>query len=217
MSTPLHLNLLKDEERFSSSPVRLRVMLPLAAIFAAFGCLLWWALLGLRSHNHNTAQERLNKTIQELNNAHATVLGLRDQQRETLAVIRQLRLYEHARLRFSDTLARLPACVPANIQFTEVRVPQPPPPAVDPKSAALGPTNTWETVSLRLAGRTSGDTAYASVNALLAALRTPAFSNLIHRADIPKGAFRQDVMRSSDNRDALLFEILCDCVPRRFE
>ena len=217
MSTPLHLNMLKEEERFSSNPVRLRVMLPLAAIFAALGCVIWWALLGLRVHHLSSTQERVNKAIEELKSAHSTVLDLRSQQRETLAVIRHLGLYEHARIRFGESLARLPAHVPSNVQFTEVSVPPPPYPLVDPKVPALGPTNTWESVTLRIAGRTSGDNAYAAVNALLATLRTPAFSNLVQTADIPKGAFRQDAARTQDNRDTLLFEILCGCRQRRFE
>ena len=44
-SADLHLNLLKDTERLSSSPVRLRVMLPVVALFACLGMALWWAIL----------------------------------------------------------------------------------------------------------------------------------------------------------------------------
>ena len=44
-SANVHLNLLKDTERLSSSPVRLRVMLPVVALFACLGMALWWAIL----------------------------------------------------------------------------------------------------------------------------------------------------------------------------
>jgi hypothetical protein len=73
-------------------------------------------------------------------------------------------------------------------------------------------------VTLRIAGRTAGEKASSSVDTLLAALRTPAFTNLIQTAEIPKGAFRQDTTaRNTGNRDTLLFEITCGCLPRRFE
>ena len=41
----LHLNLLRASERQSSSPVRLRVMLPILAALACVGCLVWWGVL----------------------------------------------------------------------------------------------------------------------------------------------------------------------------
>ena len=41
----LHLNLLRASERQSSSPVRLRVMLPILAVLACLGCLVWWGVL----------------------------------------------------------------------------------------------------------------------------------------------------------------------------
>ena len=56
-----------------------------------------------------------------------------------------------------------------------------------------------------------------AVNTLLATFRTPAFTNVFRTAVIPKGAFRQDVARDPESREILLFDITCDCVPRRFE
>ena len=41
----LHLNLLRDAEKVSSSPVRLRVMLPVITLFACIGLTLWWAII----------------------------------------------------------------------------------------------------------------------------------------------------------------------------
>jgi len=217
MSKPLHLDLLKDEERYSSSPVRLRVMLPMVAALATLCFLIWWALLGLRSHNQSTLKDQLQKNILKEKAAHAIVIDLRAQQKETKAIIQQLKFYEHARVRFGEALVQLAAHVPAEIQLTEIRLPPPPPPLIDPKLPALGPTNTMELLTLRIAGRASDNKASESVNTLLASLRKPAFTNLFQTADIPKGAFRQDSGRSLDNRETLLFEIRCVCVPRRFE
>ncbi|MEI7902495.1 MAG: hypothetical protein WCK89_19775 [bacterium] len=217
MSKFLHLNLLKDEERYSSSPIRLRVLLPMIAALATLCCLVWWMLLALRAYNQLELQERLQKSILEKKSTHATILDLRAQEQETMAVIHQLQLYEHARIRFGATLSQLAAHVPTNIQFTEIRLLPPPPIPLDPKNPSRGPTNTVEAITLLLAGRTMGENSSEAVDTLLAALRTPAFTNLIQTAEIPKGAFRQDVGRNADARDTLLFEIKCGCVPRRFE
>lgn len=217
MSTPLHLDLLKDEERYSSRPVRLRVILPMLAALATLCCLVWWALLGLRSYNQSDLKAGLQKNILRQTAAHAIVLDLRAKEKETSAVIRHLQLYQHARICFGTTLSRLSDHVPANIQITEMRLSPPPPPLVNLQLPALGPTNSVEQITLRLAGRTNGDEASKSVNTLLVALRIPAFTNLIQMADIPKGSFRQDVARNPENRDTFLFEIRCVCVPRRFE
>jgi Tfp pilus assembly protein PilN len=217
MSTPLHLDLLKDDERYSSNPVRLRVILPAMASLATLCCLVWWALLSVRSYNQSELKAQLQENIRDQTAAHAVVLGLRAQEKETGAVIRHLQLYEHARLRFGETLSRIAEHVPENIQITEMRLLPPPPTLLNTQLPALGPTNTAERVSCVLLGRTTGEKASASVNLLLAALRTPAFTNLIQTAAIPKGAFRQDVGRNPDTRETFLFEIRCECVPRRFE
>lgn len=218
MSASLHLNLLKEEEQRSPNPVRLRFLLPALAVSLALAALMWWLLLTLRAHTQAALRDNAKANIQELTPAHTQTLALRAQEKELSAIVRQLRFYERARLRFGDALCELPARVPPNIQLTELRVPPPPPAAVDPKQPALGPTNNLEQVTLRLAGRTSGEGASAAVDTLLAALRTPAFTNLIETAEIPKGAFRQDTAaRGASSRDTLLFAITCGCVPRRFE
>ena len=102
-------------------------------------------------------------------------------------------------------------------QSRVLRIPTPTPVAVDPKNPTLGPTNILESVSLQFAGRITGEHSSEAVNALLTALRTPAFTNLIRSAEIPKGAFRQDLAKNTVTGETLLFELTCECVPRRFE
>ena len=48
MNAPLHFNLLKESEMLSSSPVRIRVMMPLMALLVNLGLVVWLLLLGLR-------------------------------------------------------------------------------------------------------------------------------------------------------------------------
>ena len=222
MSAVLHLNLLKDEELLSPSPVRLRVLVPLLAVLSVLAVAVWWTLLAVRAHDVTLQKKVLEADLAEMKPGHAEVLRLRAQEKEYAASLRQLTFYRNARLRFGETFARLAEHVPATVQLTELRVLPPPPlPPADPtKKAALGPTNVFEAVTLRLAGRAGGDAPSEAVNTLLEAIRsTPSFTNLILSAEIPKGAFRQETgkMKGAANPDTLLFEITCGCVPRRFE
>ena len=41
----LHLNLLRPEEVASSSPVRMRVMMPLLSLLLCVACVVWWGIL----------------------------------------------------------------------------------------------------------------------------------------------------------------------------
>jgi len=213
----LHLDLLKEDERRSSSPIRLRVMMPLTALFLTTCVLVWWGLLFLRVHGQNQLVEELQQAVTSFTPSHTAVLELRAQEQEYHAMVHQLTLYRNSRNLFGQALSNLAEHVTENIQFTEMRIPPPSPPTVDPTRPSSGPTNTFELVALRIAGRTGGERPSEAVNTLLAALRTPAFTNLFRTAVIPKGAFRQDIARNPANHETLLFEITCDCVPRRFQ
>ncbi len=220
MNASLHLNLLKDAERFSSSPIRPRVMIPLLAILSAAGLGVWWMLLTVRLGNAVHEKMVREASCAELKPALNQVLELRAREKEAYAALAQLGFYRASIIRFGDTLMRLPQHVPESIQFTELRVPPPPPmPPPDPttKVQPLGPTNLVEAVTLRIAGRASSSTSSEAVRSLLDALRQPAYSNLIRKAEIPKGAFRQDSARGPGSRESILFEITCDCGERRFK
>ena len=226
MSSTLHLDLLTDEEHLSPSPVRLRVMVPMLAVLAVLCIAVWWSLFAFLLHGANLQKAALQTNLAGLKPAHSEVLRLRAEEKECDAALRQLGFYRNARIRFGETFAQLAEHVPATLQLTEVRVtpppptPPPPPPSDDPKAKVLpvlGPTNVLEDVTLRLAGRAGGERPSESINTLLGALRSPAFTNLIRSAETPKGAFRQDTSKGPSNRDTLLFEITCGCVPRRFE
>lgn len=216
MSKPLHLDLLKDEERVSASPIRLRVMLPVFSFLAVLGVAVWWSVLIARAHTLALQKFELENKLAELKPAHNALLVLRAEEQDTIAALKQLDFYKNARVVFGKTFAKLAGEVPEKVQFTELRVPPPPLPLPqDPKNPLLGPTNSIERVTLRLAGRTSGP---EPVKTLFQTLRTPAFTNLFRSAEIPKGAFRQDTTAFNPaNRGLLLFELTCECAPRRFQ
>jgi Tfp pilus assembly protein PilN len=217
MSTPLHLDLLKEDERLSSSPIRLRVMMPMTASFVALCLLVWWSLICLRSLGQVHLKMEVEQAIHALAPVHASVLDARAQEQEIKAVIGQLSLYKNSCNRFGESFSKLTASIPETIQFTELRIAPPQPVASPDPAHPVVPTNLLEQVTLRISGRTGGERPSEGVNALLATLRTPAFTNLFRTAFIPKGAFRQDTVRNPDNRETLLFEITCECLPRRFE
>lgn len=217
MSTPLHLDLLKEDERLSSSPIRLRVMMPMTASFVALCLLVWWSLICLRSLGQVHLKMEVEQAIHALAPVHASVLDARAQEQEIKAVIGQLSLYKNSCNRFGESFSKLTASIPETIQFTELRIAPPQPVASPDPAHPVAPTNLLEQVTLRISGRTGGERPSEGVNALLATLRTPAFTNLFRTAFIPKGAFRQDTVRNPDNRETLLFEITCECLPRRFE
>ena len=220
MSAPMHIDLLTEEEHLSPSPIRLRVMLQLVAVQAVIGLAVWWSLFTFRLHAASLQRAKMAANVAGLKTAHSEVSRLREQEKECVAVLRQLGFYRNSRLCFGPTIALLAEHVPATLQLTELRVSPPPPlPPPDPKAKIplLGPTNLVENVTLRLAGRAGGDSPSKAINQLLDALHTPAFTNLIRTAETPKGTFRQDTSKAPTGRETLLFEITCGCVPRRFE
>lgn len=219
MRTPLHLDLLKDEERLSSSPIRLRVMLPLMTSLFLLSTLLVWTLLGIRLRSQHKLVIDTENAVQSASPVHASVLASRETEKETRAVIQQLMLYQHSRNAYGTTLANIANYVPTNIQFAEMSIPLPqvPPDVSRPGTLPAAPTNIQENVTLRISGRIGGNRASESINELLCALRSEPFTNAFRAVSIPKGAFRLDSSRGPSGGDALLFEIFCECAPRRFE
>jgi len=215
MSNVYHLNLLQPEEHLSSSPIRLRVMLPMFSLLSALGVGVWWSVLAGRVHAVTQQKSAIEANLAQLKPTHETVLGLRTEQHDLTATLEQLAYYTRAQLRFGPSLQALAHHVPDQIQLTELHIPPPPePPPPDPKNPVWGPTNPIERVTLRLTGRTTGA---SQVETLLRAFRTEAFTNLIRSAQIPKGAYRQDTTRRGAAKETLLFELNCECALRRFE
>ena len=228
--TGLHLNLLREAERVSSSPVRLRVMLPILALLACVAMLGWWAmLLGqqmLVKSQMNAIQGELDARKTQYEKVVADMLLARDLQAE----LDQLALYEKGRLAYGETFARLADVVPPQVQLVSLEIAPPPPqdlvpPGTKPNAKyvpLLGPTGTVETVHLRLLGRTPKETPLLT---LMDALAKPTFSNALQivRAPVDKvspriHSFRQDMSQDAGKGPRLLaFDIEYTCRERRFE
>ena len=216
MSNPLHLNLLEESEYVSSSPIRLRVMMPMFALLTALGTGVWWSIIAMRVHALAIEIKEAEGIIAQLKPSHDRVMALRAEEKEIEGNLKQISFYQNARITFGQTLEKIADQAPAKLQLTELNIPPPPEElaAPDPKKPWFGPTNTVELVMLRLAGRTTGS---KQVEALLKTFQTSSFTNLIRASEIPKGAYRQDTTHRGSNLETLLFELTCDCAPRRFE
>ncbi len=226
----LHLNLLRDSERLSSSPVRVRVMLPILAALACVGCLVWWGVLAgqlmiLRSQS-SSLQSDLNAKKAE----HADILRQMSAARDMQAELDQLTMYANGRKTYGELFRQFAEVVPEGVQLMSLDIPEPPvqqllPPGAKPGPKVrplLGPTGTVERVALRIMGRTPRET---PVEDLMKSLSGPAFTNsLIIAKGVPPDqqsprvrSFQQDSSPDARGARLLSFDIEYRCTERRFE
>ncbi len=226
MKNCMHFNLLKESEHVSSSPVRLRVMLPLLAFLLVVALALWWLFITQRLADATRQRDLLAANIAQQQAAFTVVQTLAAEESEHSAALWQLQRYCNARQRYAQFLQELPACIPPVIQLNELHLPvptvPPQPPATTTAQAAPKlppgiPTNTIELITVKVAGRAGGASPSEAVAGLINALNAPERKPFIRKADIPKGAFRHDANQGRNQSEALLFEIACDCGARRFE
>lgn len=217
MNTHLHLNLIKDEELVSSSPIRSQIIAPVFVTVITLSTLIWWLFLFLGHMN----LKRVNKTNIEINQvinpAYQRALQLTEKEKELAALSAQIEAFNHSRLEYGAVLSSIPKHVDSNIQFTILELPAPPPPLFEDKKPGSGPTNIIENAEFKITGKTTGAKAFDAVDQLLKALNSDAYTNLIQSAFIPKGSFRQDSRSKKGTKESLLFAIKCRCRPRRFQ
>ena len=226
----LHLNLLHASERQSSSPVRLRVMLPVFAVLACVGCLVWWGVLAGQLMLAKMQNDSLRKDLAAKKAVHGGILQQMTAEREMRAELDQLTMYAHGRRTYGDLFRRFAESVPEGVQLLALEIPEPPvqnllPPGAKPGPKVkplLGPTNTVEAVTLRVLGRTVKET---PVETLMKALEGPAFTNvLVIAKDVPADqasprirSFQQDTSPGDSGLRLLAFDVEYRCAERRFE
>lgn len=229
----LHFNFLLDEERVSSSPLRLRFILPVLGVLCLLAPLVVWVQ---ESSHLNTVASRkplLEAEIANLKMQHEAFLKEHAEVRELTAQLQQLDFYRASKNPVGQTLANLTNCVSSRIQLTKLELltqTAPPLPGrqVRPKTALdlakLCPTNQAEAVTLRLYGRslqTGGNP--VEVNRFLQLLQGSAFASLLDTSNKPVVSFREEPAafgaRSGETsqQEVVSFEILYECLPRRFQ
>ena len=231
----LHLNLLRDQEVVSSSPVRIRVLLPVLAGLACVAVLGWWGMLVAQEMMVKAQIKAVQDDLAARKAQHEAVQKDMVRARDLQAELDQLALYDTARRSYGAELAQLAAVLPEDreqrIQLLSVEMPEPPPQDLTPPNARpgvklpplLGPTGTVEKVAFRIMGRTEKS---EPVNALMAALAQPAFSNMLTvvKSASPAEAsprihsFGQEATAADKGGLRLLvFDIEYKCRERRFE
>ncbi len=159
-----HLNLLKPEEHRSSSPIRLRIVLPLLAFFAMVGMIIWWGSIFAQtlleeSRQKEAAAENTKRLAaeKEANDLHANYL-------EKTAQLRQLAGYDAGQRRIGPALAALAEQMPLignrpAIQLISISISDPEPQNLanpKPRMPPLwGPADPVERQRLVIEGRTT--------------------------------------------------------------
>ena len=226
----LHLNLLHASDRQSSSPVRLRVMLPVLAVLACVGCLVWWGVLACQLMLVKSQTSALEEEIRAKNAEHGGIRSQMDSVRNAQAELDQLTMYAHGRRTYGNLFMNLANVVPEGLQLLSLEIPEPPvqnllPPGAKPGPKVkplLGPTGTVERVVLRMVGRSPKD---KPVEELMKSLEGSAFTNeLVIAKGVPPNqasprirSFNQEDRSSVDGVRQLVFDVEYRCAERRFE
>ena len=227
-SKACHLNLLKASERVSSSPVRIRVMLPVLAMFAVAGAVVWWGSLLGRVLLARSSAQSLQTEIDTRKAAYADVMEKMNLANALASEPEQLEYYRAGRHACGGVATSLAEVMPLKIQLTQLEIPPPPqslvPPGVAPGrpyTPLWGPTGNVESVSLVLSGRTPKETPIVT---LMESLESDAFTNLITIVKDPRRSdqspkvrsIRQDASRRGEGSRMLAFEIEYRVKDRRF-
>ena len=194
-----HLNLLKASERVSSSPVRIRVMLPVLAMFAVAGAVVWWGSLLGRVLLARASAQTLQAEIDTRKAAYADVMEKMNLANELESELEQLEYYRAGVRSVGEPLAKLAEVVPLRVQLRELSF-TPPRPQV-----LLPPKET-------------------PIVTLMESLESDAFTNLVTIVKDPRRSdqspkvrsIRQDASRRGEGSRMLAFEIEYRVKDRRF-
>ncbi len=212
-SSSLHLNLLKPAEKLSSSPVRLRVMLPIGAILACAGLLVWWGVLFTQLIMVRTQAKGIEEELAAKSKEHSEVIKQRDTARELKLQLEQLEYYKAGVRSVAEPLAKLAEIVPLRVQIKQLAISQPPVQILQPpnvKVPLFGPTENVETQRLVIAGLTTKETPVVSLMESLGS----GFDKLVTH-DRKIKSFRQDAAEA-EGRKLLSFEVEYTMPERRF-
>ena len=214
---PFHLNLLSESEKMSSSPIRLRVMMPILAILAAAGIAIWWGTLTTQLMMVHSKTAALREDLASKKSAHDAIVGNMNLANEEAAQLQQLEMYRGGCVAWGETFAAIAESLPVKIQLVRLEIPEPPHQVLkDPKNPKkpplLGPTNDTEEVSLVLTGRAARDT---TIVAFMESLEGAAFTNRLGRASVRSVQQESQPARQGEQR-LLAFELECRAMGRRF-
>ena len=212
-TSSFHLNLLRTNEVLSSSPVRLRIMLPVGALLACAGLLVWWGILFTQIFIAKTQAHSIEEDLAAKNSAHSEAIQKRDLARELKLQLEQLEYYRSGVRSIGAPLAKFAEVVPLRVQLREMSITPPRPQVLLPPGAKVplfGPTENVETQKLVIAGLTTKETPVVS---LMESLES-GFETLV-TSERKINSFKQD-NAEMDGRKLLSFEVEYTMPARRF-
>ena len=212
-ASSVHLNLLKPSEVLSSSPVRLRIMLPVGALLACAGLLVWWGVLFTQLLLVKTSIAAIEEDLAVKHKAHAKAIEKRDLARELKLQLEQLEYYKAGVRHIAEPLARFAEIVPLRVQLKEMSISALPAQNLLPPGAKVplfGPTDNVETQRLVIAGLTTKETPVISLTESLES----GFETLV-TGKRKINSFKQD-SAEAEGRKLLSFEIEYTMPERRF-
>ncbi len=212
-----HLNLLSEAEKMSSSPIRLRVMVPILALLAVIGMFVWWGTLTTQTILVRAKTSSLAEELAAKKAAHDAIIDNMKLANEEAAELQQLEMYRGGCVRWGETLATIAEVMPVKMQLVRLEIPEPPPQVLrDPKNPKapplLGPAEDFEPVSLVMTGRAARDT---TIVAFMESIEGAAFTNRLARAVVR--SVQQEAQPKKEGEARLLaFELECRATDRRF-
>jgi hypothetical protein len=225
----LHFDFLLENERFSSSPLRLRFMIPVVGFLCIASALVIWQLDASAFSADAAEKKSLEADIAKLKSSHVLVLNDRTEAKELKGQLEQLGYYQHSKNVVGKALAQLTNCVSSQIQLTELilksDMPTPkgmgqPKPKTPLDLAKLCPTNALESVSLQIKGRYyQTGVVPVELNRFLLALKGDTFTSLVTQVN-RQVDYQEDTTKrrvESKELDIYSFTISYECLPRRFQ
>ena len=212
-----HLNLLAESEKLSSSPIRLRVMLPILALLAIVGMAVWWGTLTTQLMLARAKTSDVRSELEAKKGAHDEIIGGMIRANEESAQLKQLEFYRGGCVRWGGTFATIAEMVPVRMQLVRIEIPEPPPQILrDPKNPKrpplLGPTNDTESVSVVMTGRAARDTTIVS---FMESLEGAPFTNRLGRVKVKSVQQEPQPQKRGEPR-LIAFELECRATDRRF-
>ncbi|MBR3223345.1 MAG: hypothetical protein IKF72_14090 [Kiritimatiellae bacterium] len=216
-TSSFHLNLLTEAEKMSSSPIRIRVMLPILTILAVIGMVVWWGTLTTQTMLVHTKTASVIEEIDAKKAAHDAIVGNMNLANEETAQLEQLEFYRGGCVRWGETFAAVAKALPKEIQLLHMEIPEPPPQMLrDPKNPKrpplIGPTNDTEKASLIIAGRAARET---TVVAFMESLDSAQFTNRLGKAKV-RSVQQEAQPRKAGEARLIAFELECNATDRRF-
>ena len=212
-----HLNLLAESEKLSSSPIRLRVMLPVLALLAIVGMAVWWGTITTQLMLARAKTSDVRSELAAKKGAHDEIIDSMTRANEEAAQLKQLEFYRGGCVRWGETFATIAEMIPVRMQLVRIEIPEPPPQILrDPKNPKrpplLGPTNDTESVSVVMTGRAARDTTIVS---FMESLEGAPFTNRLSRVTVKSVQQEPQPQKRGEPR-LIAFELECRAADRRF-